>query len=112
LDLVSAGADPGDDLAQNSRPILERSAVLPRPGKRAQELVKQITVAVFDIHEIRACIPRDSCALNVMFNQPLDVAVGPDLLIACDLKSLIEDWMAVSDARFHAEFIIRFAKAS
>src|SRR6266516_6635455 len=67
---------------------------------------------MLDIDKIRANIPRDLCGSDVAFDKLLDLAVGEHLRVARDVELFVEDRMPVSDARLHAELIIRLAEAT
>ena len=73
--------------------------------------MQQVAVAVFDVHEVRADVPRDLRSTDVILNEPLDFVVGKDLRIACDLELRIENRMPKRNARFIGRFAIGFAEA-
>src|SRR5437660_1625590 len=112
LDLVPARPNSSNDLPQNPRPVLERTAVLPWPRERAQKFVQQITMAMLDIHEIRADIPGNLCRRDVRLDKHFNFAVRPNLFVTRNIKLLVQDRMPVGHPRLHAKFIVRFAKPS
>ena len=73
------GADPGDDLAQEPRPILDRPAVAPRPVDGREKLVAEIAVAVLHIHEGEAGPPGLRRGADEVVDEPGDLVVGEDV---------------------------------
>src|SRR5258706_16229423 len=65
---------------------------------------------MLDIDEIRAHIPGDLRSHNVILDELLDFAVGPDLVVAGDFEFLVKNGMPIADARLHPEFVIWFAE--
>ncbi len=63
------GANAGHDFPKHSRAVFQRAAIRPRPRVRSQQLVQQIAVAMFDVHEIRADFSRDFGRRNVGAHQ-------------------------------------------
>ena len=54
VDFVSAGADAGDDFAEEAGAIFEGAAVFAGAGVGAEEFVQEVAVAMFDVDEIGA----------------------------------------------------------
>src|SRR5689334_2088546 len=79
FDSVSTRPDPGNDLAQYPGPIFKGSTILTRPREGAQKFVQQITVAMLDIYKISPHIPGDFRRVHVIFNQPFNFGIRPDL---------------------------------
>ena len=77
---VAAGADGGDDVAEEAGAVLEGAAVGPGAGEGAEEFVEEVAVAVFDVHEVGADVPSDAGGGRVVFDEAREVAVGPDLV--------------------------------
>ena len=68
VDLVSAGANAGDDFAEEAGAVFERAAVRSGAGVGAEEFVQEVTVAMFDVDEIGAGFGGEGGGLNVSFD--------------------------------------------
>ena len=111
FDFVSVGANALDDFAQNARAIGEGAAVFAGTGEGAEKFVQQITVAMLDVHKIRAAIARHSRRAHVAFDQFPDLSICENLAVALDVEFFIEDGMPIGDSRFEA-FIVGPAEAA
>ena len=70
------GADALDDRAEEPRAVLERSAVASRPLPRAEQLVPEVAVAVLDVDEREARVPRELRRVDESLDQPIEIVVG------------------------------------
>src|SRR5437868_1521707 len=110
VDRVFIGANARDDLTQNSRSIFKTSSVSPRARVRAEKFVQQVTVAMFDVHKIRARLPGNARGANVIFDEFIDLRVRENLRIRRDAKFCVEDRMSKRNARLEPALVIGFAK--
>jgi len=67
------GADAGDDLAQEARPVLNEPPYLPGRGEGTQELVEQITMAMLEVDKVGPGLGRNASGPDIVPNQLLDV---------------------------------------
>src|SRR5262249_32847414 len=67
-------------------------------------------MAVFDVDKISSHVPSNFGGADVIFDQKSNFAVGPDLIVAGDVKLSIQDWVAVSHSWLEPEFIVGLAK--
>src|SRR5204863_5188645 len=77
---------------------------------RAQELVAEIAVAVFDVDELKPRTVREARRANEIDNDPIELAVG------CDTdtvrKPAIEDRVRICGQRLGAVLFVRTREAS
>src|SRR6185503_20126518 len=92
--------------------VLEAAAVFAGPRVRAEKFVQQVTVAMLEVHEVRADLGRNLRRAHVALDEFLDLAVTENLRVACDVELLVENRMTIGHARFPALLVIRSAEAS
>ena len=68
--------------------------------------MQKVAVAMLDINEVGAHVPGDPGRLDVVFDELLQLAVGPHLGVTGDLKHPVEEWMPIRHARFEAELVV------
>src|SRR5207237_1854671 len=68
--------DRVDDRPEEPCAILERAAVASRAIVRAEQLVSEIAVALLDVHEGEARIPREPRGGGEIFDQTIELVVG------------------------------------
>src|SRR5439155_24387718 len=90
FDPISARANARDNFAEDARAVLERSAEPARPRARAEKLVQQVAVAMFDIDKVGANIPGNLCRGDVTLDEMLDFAIGEHLRVARDGEPVVE----------------------
>ena len=112
LDGIPTRADARDDVAQDARAVLEAAAELAGPRVRAEELVQQIAVAMLQVHEVRAHVPRELRRADEVLDEPLNLVVGEDLRVARDLELRVENRMPERDTRLVGRLPVRFAETS
>jgi hypothetical protein len=83
------GTDTCNHLTKESCAILEAAAVVSRTGVRTQELVPEIAVAVFNIHEIETRLMGHSSRAMEVLNDLPDFSVCKQRVIVSDAKSLV-----------------------
>ena len=98
IDRVPAGANARHDLPQHTGAVFKTAAVFSGPRVRAKKLVQQITVAVLEIHEIRAYFPGDARRAHVVGDEFLHLRVAQHLIVAGDVELLVENGMPKRDA--------------
>ena len=72
----SFGADAFDQFFQESRPVLEATAVRTRSRHRAKKFMSEIAVARFQINEIETAFLGTLRRDNVVFDQALDIVIA------------------------------------
>ena len=112
FDSISSGADAGDDFAKDAGAVFEGAAVFAGTGEGTQEFVKEISVAMFDVDEVSADVPRDFRGTDIVLDKLLDLGIGPDLIVAGDLEFLVKNGVTIGYARLHSEFIVWLAEAA
>jgi hypothetical protein len=73
---------PLNNLAQESCTILEASAIVSRSRVAAEKLVAEITVAVFDIHEVEAQLPRRGCGEMKVFYDGANFSISEQRIVS------------------------------
>jgi hypothetical protein len=79
---------------------------------RAQELVAEITVAVFDVDEIEAEIVCDASGGDEVVDDLFDVIVGEERGVAVRVYSSVEQWMMIEKTRLGTHLFIGTAEAT
>ncbi len=64
---------------------------------RAQKFVAQITVAMFDVYEIKAEFLRNFRGAVKFFDDGANLAVGQNGKVASQSQSLVQDRMMIND---------------
>lgn len=79
---------------------------------RAEELVEQVAVAVFDVDEVRAGVAGDAGGPDEVGGQGFEFGVAEHLVVAGDPEPFVEEGMAEGDARFETSLIGRSAESA
>src|SRR6185436_17412014 len=82
VDGISAGADPGNDLAQDARTVVEATSVWARASVGAEKFVQQIAMTMLDVDEIRSRSASDGRGAHVTNNQLANLFVCEYLVLA------------------------------
>src|SRR5207237_2619637 len=70
-----------DNFAQKARAVLEAAAIVAGACVRTQELMPQIAMAVFDVHEIEACLMGQARGALKVLNNLVDLVVAQDRIV-------------------------------
>src|SRR6266481_7341655 len=100
------------NVAQKSRAIFKASAILPFSCVGAEKFVPQITVAMFDVHEVETHFTRHSCRAVEFFDDRAYLAVGQNGIVARQSQSSIQHRMMIENAWFRLSVRIWTAVAS
>ena len=106
LEAGSLGADAGHDLAQEPGAVLEAAAVLAGAVDGAQELVAQVAVAMLDVDEVEAGPLGEPGGPHEVGDDPLDLAVAHDGVVAGGVVALVEQRVMVQGARLGAAHVV------
>ncbi len=73
--------------------------------------MEQVSVAMFDIDKVSPGIGRDLGCLNIGIDERLDLSITEHLLVPINMKTPIQEGMAVSDPRFPPALFIGSAES-
>ncbi len=72
----------------------------------------QVAVAVFDIHERKACLLRSNRSFNKAFDDVPNFHIGKAVVTRADAKLSVKQWMMIKDARLKPGMFIGSGEAS
>src|ERR1700722_6635785 len=104
------GPDTLDDLFQETGTVFETPAIGARPGDRAQKLVTEVTMAMFQIDKVKAALLRAFGSNDVIFDQTLDIVIAHQRPVGGVTEFPVKDRMIVNNHRFKALVVVRLAE--
>ncbi len=88
-----------NNLAQETRPVLEAASIPPRPIHRAQKLMPQVTMTMLDIHESKACALRQPRGRGEIGHQSGNLAVAQQWGVRRNAELAVEPRVVIKNRR-------------
>jgi len=85
--MSGTGPDGLDDLADQPGAVLVAAAERARAVASPKQLIEQVTVALFDVHEVEPDRPGQPGRRDVVIDQAPQLVVGQDGVIGSDLRA-------------------------
>src|SRR6478672_1258144 len=92
------GADSFHNLPQEACAVLEAPAIGALASVCTQEFVAQVSVTMFDIHEIKSQLPRQKGSTVKVLHNRSDFSVTEDGMVFWQFHSVIENGVMVQNA--------------